>query len=189
MMSLVASSASSTDKFTRLLDRSKESPKAVKQLTRLFPNWVCQYNFLSLKYGLNILQGTEGENKKSKKLLKNTLKELDMLPPQRPELFSKGQLAKVETSFTILTCIIAFHCNYFGVALQGNIALWPPDTRKTMLAKAIATEAGANFINILMSSIISILFNVDNVGFHNVKSSMEWPCEGFKGLCSYWHAL
>ncbi|RYR01506.1 hypothetical protein Ahy_B06g080382 isoform B [Arachis hypogaea] len=127
MMSLVASSASSTDKFTRLLDRSKESPKAVKQLTRLFPNWVCQYNFLSLKYGLNILQGTEGENKKSKKLLKNTLKELDMLPPQRPELFSKGQLAK--------------------------------------------------------------LFNVDNVGFHNVKSSMEWPCEGFKGLCSYWHAL
>ncbi|QHO18637.1 p-loop nucleoside triphosphate hydrolase superfamily protein [Arachis hypogaea] len=28
------------DKFTRLLDRSKESPKAIKQLTRLFPNRV-----------------------------------------------------------------------------------------------------------------------------------------------------
>ncbi|XLS96404.1 hypothetical protein HN51_039139, partial [Arachis hypogaea] len=45
------------DKFTRLLDRSKESPKAVKQLTRLFPNWVCQYNFLrfSTKLDWNVL--------------------------------------------------------------------------------------------------------------------------------------
>lgn len=33
-----------------------------------------------------------------------------------------------------------------------------------MLAKAVATEAGANFINISMSSITSKVFNANNVG-------------------------
>ncbi|XLT61286.1 hypothetical protein HN873_017810 [Arachis hypogaea] len=248
------------DKFTRLLDRSKESPKAVKQLTRLFPNrvpiqlpedelllsdwkqqlerdietmkaqsntvsirtvlnriglecpeletlcikdqaltaesvektigWAISHHFMhsaegsvkdcklvisaeSLKYGLNILQGIEGENKNSKKSLKDvvtenefekklladvippsdigvtfddigalenvkdTLKELVMLPLQRPELFSKGQLAK---------------------PCKGILLFGPPGTGNTMLAKAVATEAGANFINISMSSITSKWF-------------------------------
>ncbi|KAB2616249.1 hypothetical protein D8674_022837 [Pyrus ussuriensis x Pyrus communis] len=87
----------------------------------------------SLKDGLNILQGVQNENKSIKKSLKDvvtgnefekkllvdvippsdigvsfddigalenvkdTLKELVMLPLQRPELFSKGQLTKVQT--------------------------------------------------------------------------------------------
>ncbi|KAF3680929.1 hypothetical protein FXO38_02059 [Capsicum annuum] len=66
--------------------------------------------------------------------VKDTLKELIMLPLQRPELFSKSQLTK---------------------PCKGILLFCPPGTGKTMLAKAISTEAGANFINISMSSISS----------------------------------
>ncbi|XP_062211238.1 uncharacterized protein LOC133912494 isoform X2 [Phragmites australis] len=66
--------------------------------------------------------------------VKDTLKELVMLPLQRPELFSKGQLMK---------------------PCKGILLFGPPGMGKTMLAKAVATEAGANFINISMSSISS----------------------------------
>ncbi|KAI4349647.1 hypothetical protein L6164_010211 [Bauhinia variegata] len=245
---------------SRLHDRNKETPKAMKQLTRLFPNkvtiqlpqeeallsdwkqqlerdietmkaqsnivsirsalnrigiecpdlealcikdqalstesvekiigWAVSHHFMdsaedsikdsklvisveSIKYGLNILLGIQSENKNLKKSLKDvitenefekklladvippsdigvtfddigalenvkdTLKELVMLPLQRPELFGKGQLTK---------------------PCKGILLFGPPGTGKTMLAKAVATEAGANFINISMSSITSKWF-------------------------------
>ncbi|AES72347.2 uncharacterized protein [Medicago truncatula] len=127
----------------------------------------------SIQYGIGIFQAIQNESKSLKKSLKDvvtenefekrllgdvippndigvtfddigalenvkdTLKELVMLPLQRPELFCKGQLTK---------------------PCKGILLFGPPGTGKTMLAKAVATDAGANFINISMSSITSKWF-------------------------------
>ncbi|CAN6484765.1 unnamed protein product [Victoria cruziana] len=69
--------------------------------------------------------------------IKKTLNELVILPMRRPELFAHGNLLR---------------------PCKGILLFGPPGTGKTLLAKALATEAGANFISITGSTLTSKWF-------------------------------
>ncbi|TYG41268.1 hypothetical protein ES288_D12G162300v1 [Gossypium darwinii] len=69
--------------------------------------------------------------------VKKALNELVILPMRRPELFSHGNLLR---------------------PCKGILLFGPPGTGKTLLAKALATEARANFISITGSALTSKWF-------------------------------
>lgn len=77
--------------------------------------------------------------------VKDTLKELVMLPLQRPNLFAKGQLTKVSSciiSFRSRIFILIYELNMFFLniiitcaALQGHLAIWTSWYRKNDACK------------------------------------------------------
>ncbi|KAH6758327.1 hypothetical protein C2S51_018562 [Perilla frutescens var. frutescens] len=67
--------------------------------------------------------------------VKKVLHETVILPMRRPELFSHGNLLR---------------------PCKGILLFGPPGTGKTLIAKALATESGANFFNITTATITSM---------------------------------
>ncbi|KAK6127604.1 hypothetical protein DH2020_038642 [Rehmannia glutinosa] len=122
----------------------------------------------SIQYGIGILHSVQNDSKSSKKSLKDVVTEnefekrllADVIPPSDIGVTFDdiGALENVKDTLKELVMLPLQRPELFCKALQGYTFIWPPGTGKTMLAKAVATEAGANFINISMSSITSKWF-------------------------------
>ncbi len=101
--------------------------------------------------------------------VKQDLKELVILPLQRPDLFAHGKLLRPQK----------------GVLLFG-----PPGTGKTLLAKAIAKESSAVFINVKTSTLMSKWFgDAQKLGMTSISSitciSFNIQVLNFMNICVY----
>ncbi|KAH6756721.1 P-loop containing nucleoside triphosphate hydrolases superfamily protein [Perilla frutescens var. hirtella] len=109
--------------------RYKKQPNSIKDLATCdFEKRLVSAVVLSEDIGVKFDDVGSLEN------VKRVLYETVILPMRRPELFSHGKLLK---------------------PCKGILLFGPPGTGKTLVAKALATESGANFINITTAAITS----------------------------------
>ncbi|CAO1947569.1 unnamed protein product [Urochloa humidicola] len=119
----------------RLKEQEASNKMASKNMTMLAKDEY-ESNFISAVVPPNEI-GVKFDDIGALEDVKKTLDELVTLPMRRPELFSHGNLLR---------------------PCKGILLFGPPGTGKTLLAKALATEAGANFISITGSTLTSKWF-------------------------------
>ncbi|KAG2605362.1 uncharacterized protein LOC120669921 isoform X2 [Panicum virgatum] len=126
----------SLDLAIRRLKEQEASNKKPSENMKLLAKDEYECNFISAVVPSNEI-GVKFDDIGALEDVKKTLDELVTLPMRRPELFSHGNLLR---------------------PCKGILLFGPPGTGKTLLAKALATEAGANFISITGSTLTSKWF-------------------------------
>ncbi|CAM0913646.1 unnamed protein product [Alopecurus aequalis] len=126
----------SLDLAIERLREQEASPKKLSETMKMLAKDEFERNFISAVVPPHEI-GVKFEDIGALEDVKKTLDELVTLPMRRPELFSRGNLLR---------------------PCKGILLFGPPGTGKTLLAKALATEAGANFISITGSSLTSKWF-------------------------------
>ncbi|KAL8127763.1 hypothetical protein AgCh_014623 [Apium graveolens] len=129
----------------RLLDPNREASKkaleAKKEIAKRLGRPLIQTNTYEDVIACDVINpdhiDVEFDSIGGLESIKQSLHEMVILPLCRPELFSGGKLLSPQK----------------GVLLYG-----PPGTGKTMLAKAIAKESGAVFINVRIANLMSKWF-------------------------------
>ncbi|KAG0477931.1 hypothetical protein HPP92_012650 [Vanilla planifolia] len=121
--------------FSRLMEQESAAKKPSQSIKNLAKDEY-ESNFVSAVVPSDEI-GVRFDDIGALEDVKRSLNELVILPMRRPELFSHGNLLR---------------------PCKGILLFGPPGTGKTLLAKALATEAGANFINITGSTLTSKWF-------------------------------
>ncbi|KAL5703801.1 hypothetical protein ACHQM5_022308 [Ranunculus cassubicifolius] len=121
--------------IARLKEQETISKKPIQSLKRLAKDEY-ESNFVSAVVPPGEI-GIKFDDVGALEDVKQTLNELVILPMRRPELFTRGNLLR---------------------PCKGILLFGPPGTGKTLLAKALATEAGANFMSITGSTLTSKWF-------------------------------